>query len=660
MKNKIFPKLAANNIKKNGKTYIPYILTCILTVAMYYIVKSLSLNPGLKEMVGSDTLSSMMQLTSQIIALFSCVFLFYSNSFLVKRRKKEFGVFNILGMEKKHLSKILGWETFYIMLISIMMGLVAGIVLDKLMFLVITKMIGAKVVLGFFISREVIFKLIVLFGVIFLMIYLNSVRLVYVANPIELLQGGNMGEQEPKTKWLMVVLGLACVASGYYISITTENPIASLSLFFVAVVLVIVGTYFLFTAGSIALLKTLRKNKAFYYKTRHFTSISGMIYRMKQNAVGLANICILSTMVLIMVSSTSSLMIGIEDIIHTRYPKEFSFYSMEDSFSENANNIELIKNIQKEEKFSIENEIQYTYLSFPMIRDGNQFNYTGNEISDIANMNELFFMTLSDYNTINNEKKALNKDEILVYSNRQKMEDKSLKIFNRSYEVKEYLDHFITNGNQAANISNGLVIVVRDMEELYQMHDLQKKELKDNARNIEVFYGFDTKEKQEEQIAFYNTVMKQMGENGSQGILESREESRQSFNGVYGGLFFMGIFMGVLFVIVTVLIIYYKQISEGYEDKERFAIMQKVGMSRSEVKASIHSQVLMVFFLPLIVAGIHVAAAFPLISRLVGLLNLTNTKLYVMCTVISYFVFAVMYIVIYGATAKVYYKIVER
>ncbi len=299
-----YPKLAASNIRKNRKTYIPYVFTCILTIAMFYIVKSLSLNPGIDEMAGGDTISYTMLLGSWVVALFAFLFLYYTHSFLIKRRKKEFGVFNILGMEKRHLAAVLSWETVYVFLLSLTAGIGLGIALDKMMFLLIGKLLGVDVVLGFFISSKTILMTVELFAAIFVLILLNSVLQIHISNPIELLQAGSAGEKEPKTKWLMALLGLACTAAGYAIAITVQDPVASVMLFFVAVLLVIAGTYMLFTAGSIAFLKMLRRNKKYYYKTRHFTSVSGMIYRMKQNAAGLANICILSTMVLVMVSAT--------------------------------------------------------------------------------------------------------------------------------------------------------------------------------------------------------------------------------------------------------------------------------------------------------------------------------------------------------------------
>lgn len=661
MNSGFFPKLAAGNIRKNSKTYIPYILSCVMTVAMFYIVKSLSMNPGLEKMIGGDTLTYTMFLGSIVVGFFAFVFLFYTNSFLVKRRKKEFGVFNILGMEKSHLAKTIAWENLYVTMVSLLGGLLLGIALDKAMYLLILQVIGADIPLGFFVSPKAIVSTVLLFLVIFFLIYLNTVRQIQMSNPIELLKSGNAGEKEPKTKIITAVLGAGCVGTGYYIALTTDNPVASLSMFFLAVMLVIIGTYMLFTAGSIALLKMLRKNKNYYYKAKHFTSISGMIYRMKQNAVGLANICILATAVLVMVSSTTSLMLGMEDVIHTRYPNDFVVYADEPTKERSYEGFDKVRTLQEQMGVEVTHETQYSYLAFSTVNEGDTFlvNRTGSlaVINDIAN---LVFVSLEEYNAVMGTDKHLDDNEILIYSNRLAFNHPVLKIFEKEYKVKEVLDEFLGNGIIAANVANSHFIVVPDEKEIQELYEGQKEALQDIASEIRYFYGFDTNASEEKQQLFYEAMVGLYAENEYQGTLESKLEARTSFTGLYGGFFFIGIFLGALFIMATVLIIYYKQISEGFDDKERFEIMQKVGMSRQEVKRSIRSQVLTVFFLPLIIAGIHIAVAFPLITKLLALLNLLNVKLFFTCTVVCFLVFSVMYLFIYSLTAKTYYKIVSR
>lgn len=659
MKSGFFARLAADNIKKNGRIYLPYMLTCIVTVMMFYMIKSLSLNPGLKGMVGGNFMNNTMGMGSWVVAIFSFIFLFYTNSFLMKQRKKEFGVFHILGMEKRHLSRVAGWENFYVMTVSLLLGTVLGIALDKVMFLAVIRLIGAEVSLGFFISPRALETTVVFFAVTFMLLYLNSVRQIYKADPIELLRAGNMGEKDPKANWLLTILGLASLGSGYYLAVTTTNPIASILTFFVAVLLVIAGTYLLFTAGSIALLKALRKNKGYYYRTNHFISISGMIYRMKQNAVGLANICILSTMVLVMVSSTTAMVAGMDHIVKNRYPADYVFYCEKGEKSIEEHKAE-IKRLLKEQGVSVQREWEYRYLAFQAIREEEGYSVLRERARSVEDDTDaLFFVPLSDYNAVMGESKSLEPGEIMIYSNRRTFREPVLKLFGREYSVAEKLEGFVGNGRYEALICATLYIVVPDMDTILEIYEAQKQVLTDLAGNIGWVYGFDTDAGEEEQVLLANACMERPGL--TEGCyLETMLEGKAAFLEINGGLFFIGIFLGILFVMATVLIIYYKQISEGYEDKNRFEIMQKVGLSRSEVKASIHSQVLTVFFLPLAAAGLHVAAASPLIVRLLAILNLYQWELYLVCVVSCFVIFGIMYVLVYALTARTYYRIVSR
>ncbi|HCX62731.1 MAG TPA: cell division protein FtsX, partial [Clostridiales bacterium] len=340
--NKFFyPKLAVNNIKKNSKTYIPYMLTCIGTIMMFYNICFLVVAKDIEIVQDSGSLRQVMLLGAMVIGIFSLIFLFYTNSFLIKKRKKEFGLFNILGMEKKHISKIIFFETLITSSITLIVGILSGILLSKLIILFLFKILSFNATFGFEISPTAIFASLCLFGSINVINFIFNITQVHLSKPVELLKGGNVGEREPKTKWLLTIVGALCLGTGYYIAVVTESPLAALNLFFVAVMLVIVGTYCLFTAGSIAVLKRLRKNKKYYYKPNHFVSVSGMIYRMKQNAAGLSNICILSTMVIVMISSTISLYTGMEDILKIQYPKDIiiSAYEISDEEAKTLNEI---------------------------------------------------------------------------------------------------------------------------------------------------------------------------------------------------------------------------------------------------------------------------------------------------------------------------------
>ncbi len=663
----MYPRLAFDNIRKNARTYIPYILTCSFAVAMFYIMKSLSLNKGIENVQGGNTIAYMLNLGTYIIAIFVCIFLFYTNSFLMKNRKKEFGLFNILGMEKRHISKVIGYESLYVTLISFSAGIFSGILLDKLMYMLILKFMKAEISLGFYISKNAIISTVILFGILFLLIFLNSLRMIHLSKPIELLKGGNIGEREPKAKWLFALMGVICLGAGYYIAVTVKNPVEALLLFFIAVILVILGTYLIFTAGSIALLKILKANKKYYYKTSHFISVSGMIYRMKQNAVGLANICILSTMVLVTLAPTVSMIVGVEDIIMKRYPYqlEFNAYSADEEKYQDI--VDIVNETAKEENIEITEQVVYSSLQFSALYTGGDEFFFSDDTTDMSMLNNVYnlhFITAKDYSAYIGKEITLNDDEVIFYSNRVKFNNDSFKLFGKTYKITEHTDNYISDGLMAADICPTFGIVVKDMEMIKDFQKEQAKIYNDACSSIVSYCEINTDGDAEAQIRLNDKIWEKMEpyvrENDISYYTECREEERDSAYGLYGGFFFLGMFLSVLFTIAAVLIIYYKQISEGYNDKNRFEIMQKVGMSEHEVKKSIHSQVLTVFFMPLITAGIHTAFAFPIIKKILAMLQLTNTRLFLSSTIGVFLAFAVIYAAIYLTTAKVYYKIVKK
>ncbi len=663
MKSGFYFKLAASNIRKNSRTYIPYIITCILTVMMFYIMKSLSLNPGINNIMGSTSLYMILDLGTIVIAIFSAIFLFYTNSFLIKNRKKEFGVFNILGMEKRHLTAVIFIENLYITFITLILGIGCGIILDKLMFLSFSKLIGSEAVPGFFISKDAIFTTVIVFCVIYMMILFKAVFTIRLSNPIELLRGGKVGEKEPKAKWFTAILGLISVGIGYYISITTSNPLSAITLFFFAVLLVIYGTYMLFTAGSITFLKLLRKNKRYYYKTNHFISVSGMIYRMKQNAVGLANICILSTMVLVMVSSTSSLIIGMEEILDYQYPHDYSILFYHCSSDDFEKLIEDIHSFQKEKNFEPENENIYSELFIVCKQQGNAFltGYDDPEFEfseNYTNIDPVGFITLDYYNELSGENKTLEDGNVLMYSSKGEFEYPTVKVLGKKFGISKNIHEI--DSLVKDSVFDYHYIVVKDDNVLKEL-DSAVSNYSGMDNNVSYYYEFDSNLKDNEQLELFNELNKKYQDYRNDGrmTIMNQAEGRESYISLYGGLFFLGMFLGTLFTIANVLIIYYKQISEGFDDRERFSIMKKVGLSHEEIKSTIHSQILTVFFMPLIVAGIHLAAAFPLITKLLFILSMNDTKLFAYCTIGSFLAFAAVYVLIYFMTARVYYKLVS-
>ncbi len=666
-------RLAVDNIKKNKRLYLPYMVTCMVTIMVYYMMKSLSLNPAMSKMYGGGYIAYILELGSHVIELFALIFLFYTNNFLMRQRKKEFGLYNILGMGKKHLAVVLFGETLIVLAVCCVCGLVCGMALDKAMYLLGAKIIGTEeITLGFFVSPKAVAAAFCLPGIVLLLLFVKNVLALGISKPIELLRGGSVGEKEPKAKWFLALLGAAMVGWAYYVALTTTNPLSALVLFFAAVVMVILGTYLLFTAGSITVLKLLRRNKRYYYRARHFISVSGMIYRMKQNAIGLANICILSTMVLVMVSTTTSLMVGVEGIIHNRFPCDIDFYGTDRTPQDdtNAAAYRQAEDICREIGMTVTGSMEYRYMLVEAILCGDTFLTDENAIEDLvydgsagymgnlANVVELSFVPLSDYNRIAPEDATeLGSHEALVCVNRGRYGEQTVHACGRNYTVREERRSVFGNGHLASNISTTYFVIVRD-EEWEQI--IQATVQAWGAENVEIthFFGLDLSGSEADRIEAANRIKD--GIAGTfQGFAEMRMGQRASFMSLYGGLFFLGMFLGLLFIMATVLIIYYKQISEGYEDRERFVIMQKVGMTQAEVKSAIHSQVLTVFFLPLLMAGVHTTVAFPIVSQLLRMLNMMDTGLYLCCMVVCYLVFAVMYVLIYNLTAKTYYRIVR-
>ena len=667
--NKVYRKLAFTNIKNNGSLYIPYIISGIVTVAMFYIMMFLNNSKGLEKIYGSSYLTSIMALGVGIIAVFSYIFIFYTNSFIIKRRKKEIGVYNILGMEKRHIAKVMGIETVTVALIAIIGGIVTGMLFSKLSILLLYKILAVKETVKFEINFSTIINTLIVFGILYALTLIYNMMQIKLANPIELLRGGNVGEKEPKSKWLMAIIAVGCLAVAYYISFTTENPLKVLSLFFVAVLLVIVGTYLLFIAGSIVFLKMLRKNKKFYYNKKHFAAVSGMIYRMKQNAGGLASICILSTMVLVIIASTVSLYIGLEDELKTRYPMEAVTYVNYLEVDDNVDSVrDHIRQIIEDEGRTITDEKSYGYFNMMTKQADNRLEKTsGNDsFGNGTYVNIVTKDALCDLEDTFDEKDIpeLAENSVAVYGMKKYNYD-SINVMGREFDVKESKYYKIKKDAYiSSSFTNEYYIVVNNMDTLTQLFNLQKEVYGDRAFTFRNTVGFDfdgTKQQKIDCVKKINQYLvsdaeKEIG-NGT-AYVEGRAENEEAVHTLYGGIFFLGIFLGTMFLMVTVMIIFYKQTSEGYDDKDRYEIMEKVGMSNAEVKKSIQSQVRMVFFLPIVTAAIHVAAAFPMLRRLLVMFNLTDTQLMIECMIGTLLVFLAIYYLVFKLTSRTYYKIV--
>lgn len=674
MKIGFYPRLAAGSIRKNKRMFLPYILTCIGMVMMFYIIIFLATSDAVSQLNGAATIRQIFALGSWVIAIFAGIFLFYTNSFLIRRRKKEFGLYNILGMGKRNIGRILFWETLIIAFLSITVGLLAGILFSKLAELGLVNIMHGDVSFNFSVSMTAIVRTAQVFGVIFILLLLNSIRQVRFSSAISLLRSENTGEKPPKGNWFVGILGLLILGSAYYIAVTIQDPVVALVMFFVAVVMVIVGTYLIMIAGSVLFCRILQKKKSYYYKPNHFVSVSSMVYRMKRNGAGLASICILATMVLVMMASTTSLYFGEENAIQNRYPRDIDmiFYMSDMSDMSDKNIAGLQDDISAFlEEYGVTPENGYCYRSAIIAGhlEGNTVETDLTQLDEFdlntySNVYQFHFVPLSDYNEMSDTQETLSDGEALIYSGRNAYNENTISFKNGStFHIKKCLDSFAVDGEASAQAISSIYIVVPNLEQAIKGLDVLADYNGNNMLMLEWLYNFDTGTETEQQVECYRAIRDTFDDRTDAAYrrynISSQEFERADFYGLFGGLFYIGIILSIVFIIAAVLIIYYKQISEGYEDQARFEIMQKVGMTKREIRKSINSQLLTVFFLPLLFAAMHLSFAFPIISKLLLAFNLNNVLLFAATTVICFIVFAVFYLIVYRITSNAYYNIVS-
>ena len=668
----IFSRLAKQNIRNNKSTYIPYMITCIFCIAMIYMMEFLRDCPTLDQAVRQADEVRMIVFTGEIVVeIFCIIFLIYSNSFLMKRRQKEIGLYNILGLERNHIGIVMFLETIITSIGSLAGGIAAGIIGSKLALLLLLKLLHIPSVLGFYISVKGIFTCLFMFGIIFLMILFLNLAKIHLSRPVELLRGNNTGEKEPVAKWLMALIGFICLGAGYYLAVTTESPIKAITIFLLAVILVMAGTYLLFTAGSIVILKFLRCRKSFYYRTGNFISISGMLYRMKQNAIGLASICILSTGVLLMISMTVSIYFGMNDIMLNRYPYDVDMSVTSISEDECQTAIEAFEKAIADNKVPVEKSVEEIYLDIVCSKNGDQILIKpANTIRNSDSVLVLSLLDQAEYERLTGISANLNDGEIFAWYPSAVQKD-SVTVDETEFTVKKWLDkNPLTCGEDAVSDNAVLVVTDEDFKKFDEMRTEMYKGVSSApaGEDLTLHLGLDITGSETDKIDFGTPVMETVKDlKKSGGLSENawiisgiRQQEYESYYADNGSLLFIGIFLGSLFLMGTAMIIYYKQISEGYEDQKRFEIMQKVGLSRREVRSSVRRQILMVFFLPLLMAMLHITMAFPMIRRMLLLFGMTNTKLFIGCTAGTVLIFAVVYGLIYLMTARSYYHIVER
>lgn len=662
-----YAKLAVNGIRKNARLYVPYLLTCAGMVMMFYIVSYLQDTPVLAGIRGGEEMQAMLSMGSGVMGVFGAIFLLYTNSFLIRRRKREFGLYNMLGMGKGNIARVLFWEALLVLAGTMVIGLAVGVAVSKLAELLLVNIMHGNVTFTFTVSPRAMLLTAAVFCVIHVLLLIKALLQIRTASAVNLLRSESAGEKPPRANWVLAILGLILLAVAYYLAVTIKQPLSAMVMFFVAVILVILATYLLFIAGSVAICRMLQKNRRYYYKARHFVSVSSMAYRMKRNGAGLASICILSIMVLVTVSSTTGLYFGSEDSLRSRYPRDITLIAKAEDVSMLSDEKrdaarELVDAYVAEHDATAHNFRDFRVVSVTgAMKDGaitTDPQEAGLHITD-STIYQVNFLPLPDYNRICGTNETLADDEALISLKRGDYGWDSISVDSKvAYRTRKAPVVFQESGMAAVDVVDTIYVVVKDLQGLQPL-------LQGNTLFTQQWeYGFDSMLSDEDQWE----MTYQMDVELSDGLhrlgmkyvyLEGMAENRYDFYGTYGGFFFLGILLSIVFLFAAVLIIYYKQISEGYEDQKRFEIMQKVGMTRKNIRKSINSQLLTVFFLPLVGAGVHLAFAFPMIRRMLILFNLTNTRLLVETTGITFLAFALIYTLVYRKTSNAYYAIVS-
>lgn len=681
MRAELYPKLAWDGIRKNKRFYLPYILTCIGMIMMFYIIHYLAAMQTLSNMPGGGAMEAILGFGVWVIVLFAAIFLFYTNSFLMRRRQKEFGLYNMLGMGKNHLSILLFWENLILFIISMFLGLLGGILLSKMAELFLIMLIGGEVTYTLRIDMEAFKDTWIIFVSIFLLIFIKGLFQIRTLSAIALIKSENYGEKPPKANYLLGIAGILILAVAYYIALSIKSPLIALSWFFIAVCMVIIATYLLFICGSVMLCKLLQKNKNYYYKPNHFVSVSSMAYRMKRNGAGLASICILSTMVLVIMMGSGSLYVGKEDSLNNRYPHDFTIsvdyltegdsqlYSKEkeDAFYAQIDNVLNNLNVPIQNKeTSLSTNVTGLLYNGKLILD--PYTVDSANTDTMEYVTQIYLVSLDEYNQSMDTQKTLNNNEVFIYCVRRTYDNSTITLSDgTTLTVKEQLSSMMNTGESAMLIIPSVFIVTNDIDSLIKSFN---KELGDMPQKylcrLESSYLFDTDLSDKQQIELAQEIHKQIIELDSSDnsqyysySIECKAQERDEFYGTFGGIFFLGIFLSIIFLSATVLIIYYKQITEGYEDEARFEIMRKVGMTAQDIRNSINSQMLTVFFLPLATAAIHTAFAFSIVQKLLAIFNLYNTTLSLMVTLVTIVIFGIFYGIVYKITSNAYYTIVS-
>lgn len=650
-----YPRLAFQNIRKNKSIYFPYLLAGSMITGLYYILSSVAVMVAESGAKGSGPMGYLLEISTWISAFFSVIILFYINSFVMKQRKKEMGLYCILGMERRHLAFMMMWEVAIGFAATLLMGILFGCLMSQMMFLVLMKIIHMHVQLIFQIPLHSVFGTARLFLAGFGLILLYDISVVYRTNPIALLRGSSYGEREPKARWLMALIGAAALLCGYWMAVTCRSAVEAFNIFFPAVLLVIVGTYCLFTAGIIAFLKLLKGNRHFYYKPENFISVSGMMYRMKQNAAGLASIAVLSTAVLLVAGSCSSLVVGEEDVLRRLFYRDGEIQCA----GEGPKLEQLRAGISAHAvQYGMEvTDESWHFVTYHTVkRTGDRMTF---DLQAGGRMTVISCITQEDYNRETGSSLRLVPGQAAAWMSFSGVGD-LIAVGKYEYQIMERVEYPGFVINDLNGMIDEVLLVLPSMEDLKALNQEEGEYGKKISPMLRLVYRYNLKGDADRQQECFAAVAASLS--GTVPEFDSADNiyrAREDFYQLYGSLFFVGIFMVLLFLIMTVMIIYYKQITEGYDDHDRFRIMKQVGMSDREVQKTIDRQVRQVFFLPLLTAYLHIAAAFPVVCQLLTMFQMDQKGLFVVCTVCACLLFAVFYLTVYRLTARTYYEIVR-
>lgn len=670
MKAGFYQRLAWTGIRQNRQLYRPYLFTCAGAVMVSYIFSFLSYSPVLASVPGGGIITWTMWLGYQVMSLFALLFLYYTHSFLIRRRKKEFGLYNILGMGKLNLARVLVWEMAITALAALAGGLVCGIALSKLAELGLINLLRLTVDFTLRLDVPSVVRVVKLFAVIFLLLLAGDLWQIRMTSPVDLLRSENAGEKPPRANYLLALVGLVLLGVAYHLALSITDPVAALLIFFIAVILVILATDLLFVSGSVTLCRLLQKNKRFYYKTRHFVPVSSMAFRMKRNGESLSTICILCTMVLVMLSSTFCLYIGAEDALNETYPYQIN---LRVTNKENRPLTEqdltplraITQQVLDRQGAAPTAGMEYKAAVLTGTLEGDTLDAYNTYVSGVT---DIYLVPLADYARFSGRDIQLEPGEALVYPFRISYPYDSFTIPDAgTLRVKETLSSFPLNATAGTNISSSLFVVVPDWES-YLAPLLPLKGVYDGPMlSFQYYCGFDTALSSDGQSALRDALAAELEAqagvwqtNGfTRFTCSSRATERAGYYGTFGSLLFLGVLLSAVFLCAVVLIMYYKQLSEGYEDQSRFHILQNVGMTKQEIRQSINSQILLVFFLPLAAAGMHMCFAFPMLSRMLRTFGLNNTRLLALVTAACFLVFCLLYVAVYFVTSQTYYRIVS-